>query len=97
MPRVYKRTSKSLASKADNRLFFIRLDDSEILGLYSFDGYLDAHQFSEAEIVSAILERIEVTAQPTTSRTDTLVRNLRAQTQLGIQNRCGTTRSLVDR
>jgi hypothetical protein len=44
----------------DNRLMFLRLDQSDIPGLYSIDGYLDIESSSEEDVTKAILERLSI-------------------------------------
>ena len=39
-----------LKHKADDRLMFFRLDDADIPGLYSIDGYQDIHSMTGAEV-----------------------------------------------
>jgi hypothetical protein len=43
-----------LKRKQDARLMFLRLDDADIPGLYSIDGYLDIRRMSDAEVADAI-------------------------------------------
>ena len=84
-----------LKRRQDDRLMFVRFDDSETSGLFSVDGYLDARKSSDGEIVSAILKRIEIVTPPIVSQLDTLIRVLRTQTLPDIQNRCGRIRILT--
>ncbi len=44
--------------KQEHRLMPLRLDDSEILGFHSIDGYLDIRDLSDTEVANAILERL---------------------------------------
>jgi hypothetical protein len=54
-----------LKRKQDDRLMFFRLDDADIPGLYSIDGYLDIRRMSDAEVAAAILQRLgDPTAPP---------------------------------
>lgn len=47
-----------LKQKQDQRLMPLRLDDAEIPGLHSIDGYLDIRDLSDAQVTNAILERL---------------------------------------
>jgi len=51
-----------IKSKENERIMFIRFDDSQIEGVFSIDGYIDANQFSESEIAKFILERAQLAA-----------------------------------
>src|ERR1035437_6937426 len=48
-----------LKHKEDVRLMFFRLDDAEIPGLYSIDGYQDIRAMADGEVAASILERLE--------------------------------------
>lgn len=78
-----------LKRREDERLMFLRLDDAEIDGLYSGDGYLDIRKMTDKAVAARILERLG--APPI----EQLVRALRAQTLPEIRNRCGTIRVLT--
>ena len=43
----------------DDRLMFLRLDDADIPGVYSIDGYLDIKDMPDAKVATAILQRLE--------------------------------------
>jgi len=45
-----------LKQKQEQRLMPLRLDDAEIPGLHSIDGYLDIRSLSDAKVTNAILE-----------------------------------------
>jgi len=75
--------------REDERLMFLRLDDAEIDGLYSGDGYLDIRHVPDKVVATRILERLGV------PEIEQITRNLRAQTLPDIQNRCGTIRVLT--
>jgi TIR domain len=47
-----------LEQKQEQRLMPLRLDDAEIPGLHSIDGYLDIRDLSDVQVASAILERL---------------------------------------
>jgi hypothetical protein len=48
-----------LKRKESSRLMLLRLDNAEIPGLYSIDGYLDIAAMSDADVAAAILSRLE--------------------------------------
>ena len=75
--------------REDERLMFLRLDDAEIDGLYSGDGYLDIRKVPNKVVATRILERLGA------PEIEQIVRKLRAQTLPDIQNRCGTIRVLT--
>ena len=47
-----------LKQKQEHRLMPLRVDDSEIPGFHSIDGYLDIRDLSDREVANAILERL---------------------------------------
>jgi hypothetical protein len=47
-----------LKHREDHRLMLLRLDDAEIPGLYSIDGYLDIIGMSDDDVAAAILNRL---------------------------------------
>ena len=47
-----------LKHKEDGRLMFFRLDDADVPGLYSIDGYQDVRGMTDAEVAAAILSRL---------------------------------------
>jgi hypothetical protein len=57
-----------LKHKQDDRLMFFRLDDADIPGLYSIDGYQDIRRMSDAEVAAAILQRLGEPAAPPAPR-----------------------------
>jgi tetratricopeptide (TPR) repeat protein len=57
-----------LKRKQDARLMFFRLDDADIPGLYSIDGYQDIRTMSDAEVAGAILQRLGEPGAPATPR-----------------------------
>jgi tetratricopeptide (TPR) repeat protein len=57
-----------LLNKQRDRLMFFRLDDAEIPGLYSIDGYQDMRTMSDADVASAILQRLGEPGAPPVPR-----------------------------
>lgn len=49
-----------IKSKESGRIMFVRFDDSKVEGVFSIDGYIDAKQFSETQVASFILERVQL-------------------------------------
>jgi len=49
-----------IKSREDDRVMFIRFDNTQIDGVLSIDGYIDASAFDEPEIAKFILERLAV-------------------------------------
>lgn len=47
-----------IKTKENNKVMFIRFDDTDVDGVFSIDGYIDANQFSSTEIAKFILERV---------------------------------------
>ena len=47
-----------LKHKEDARLMFLRLDDADVPGLYSIDGYLDISAMADREVAGEILKRL---------------------------------------
>ena len=47
-------------NQENNRIMLIRLDDGEVDGIFSHDGYLDARQYSDEEIANSVNERYQV-------------------------------------
>ncbi|MCG8572527.1 MAG: TIR domain-containing protein [Spirochaetes bacterium] len=47
-----------IKAKEDERVMFVRFDDSEIDGIFSIDGYIDANSFSKNDVANFIIERI---------------------------------------
>jgi hypothetical protein len=47
-----------LKRKKDAQLMFLRLDDADVSGLYSIDGYLDIRGLADTDVARAILERV---------------------------------------
>jgi hypothetical protein len=57
------RAARDLLKKnKDDRLMFLRLDDADIPGLYSIDGYLDISRLPDGEVARGILSRLEMLA-----------------------------------
>ena len=55
------RVGRDLLKKTrDDRLMFLRLDDADIPGLYSIDGYLPIREMHYSEVADAIFERLEM-------------------------------------
>ncbi|MDQ2844052.1 MAG: TIR domain-containing protein [Acidobacteriota bacterium] len=56
------RAGRDLHKKGeDERLMFLRLDDADVPGLYSIDGYLDISGLPDDVVSSEILKRLELT------------------------------------
>ena len=49
-----------IKSKEDNKVMFVKFDNSKIDGLFSIDGYIDANYYSEKQVAKFILERIQL-------------------------------------
>jgi hypothetical protein len=49
-----------LKKKQDGRLMFLRLDDADIEGLYSIDGYLPIRDMDDDAVASEILKRLDL-------------------------------------
>ena len=49
-----------IKSKQDQRIMIVKFDDTEINGLYSTDGYIDAKKYKTAEVARFILERLDM-------------------------------------
>jgi len=54
-----------LKQKQDDRLMFLRLDRSDISGLYSIDGFLDISSMADSEVAAEILKRLAIGAAQT--------------------------------
>lgn len=52
-----------IKQKVNDKIMFIRIDDAEINGVFSTDGYIDARQFNPQEIAGFILQRLETLPQ----------------------------------
>jgi hypothetical protein len=57
-----------LKHKEDDGLMFFRLDDADIPGLYSIDGYQDIRHMTDDEVAAAILSRLGETPRKKTYR-----------------------------
>jgi tetratricopeptide (TPR) repeat protein len=75
-----------LKGKQDARLMFFRLDDTEIPGLYSIDGYQDMRTMSDAEVASAIFQRLGEPAAPPAPRAFTAKLPIVHPTLIGREN-----------
>ena len=51
-----------IKSKQDERIMFVRFDDSHIEGVFSIDGYIDAIKFIPEKVSDFIIERINMSA-----------------------------------
>lgn len=49
-----------IKAKENDRIMFIRFDDSQVDGVFSIDGYIDANRFTEEEVARFILERVQL-------------------------------------
>jgi tetratricopeptide (TPR) repeat protein len=47
-----------LKQRGDTRLMFLRLDGSDIPGIYSIDGYLPIREMADSEVAAAVLSRL---------------------------------------
>jgi hypothetical protein len=62
-----------LKRKQDDRVMFFRLDDVDIPGIYSIDGYQDIQKLSNEEVANSILERLaQITRGTQGGRTDAI-------------------------
>jgi tetratricopeptide (TPR) repeat protein len=75
-----------LKHKEDDRLMFFRLDDADIPGVYSIDGYQDMRHMTDAEIASAILQRLGEPAAPAAPRAFTAKLPIAHPTLIGREN-----------
>jgi tetratricopeptide (TPR) repeat protein len=75
-----------LKHKEDDRLMFFRLDDADIPGLYSIDGYQDIRHMSDAEVAGAILQRLGGPAAPAAPRAFTAKLPIVHPTLIGREN-----------
>ncbi len=57
-----------LKQRKDDQLMFLRLDDADISGLYSIDGYLDINKMKDGQVAAAILQRLALPASSTNGR-----------------------------
>jgi hypothetical protein len=48
-----------LKAKRSEQILLIRMDDAEVPGVLSIDGYLDGRKYSPAELTSFILQRLD--------------------------------------
>jgi hypothetical protein len=51
-----------IKSKGDEQIMFVKFDDSQIEGLFSIDGYIDANTFTPKQVAEFILERVKLLA-----------------------------------
>jgi hypothetical protein len=75
-----------LKHKEDARLMFFRLDDADIPGLYSIDGYQDIRRMSDAEVAAAILQRLGEPGAPAAPRAFTAKLPIVHPTLIGREN-----------
>lgn len=54
------RAVKDIIKCREDRVMIIRFDDSEVEGLFSTDGYIDANKFTANEVANFIKERVEL-------------------------------------
>ena len=52
-----------IKQKENDKIMFVRIDDAEIDGVFSTDGYIDARQFPPQQIADFILQRLEALPQ----------------------------------
>lgn len=79
----------------DDRLMLLRLDQADIPGLYSIDGYLDIQALTDDQVAQAILKRLSESVAVPPTRLAKKVRDLRALTTEDIESRCGKIRILT--
>ena len=48
-----------IKNKRTEDVMLVRVEDSEIPGLFSLDGYMDARKRSDEELVDAVLKRLQ--------------------------------------
>jgi hypothetical protein len=46
--------------RKDARVLFVRVDDAEVPGVFSIDGYIDMRKHTEQDVAGAILERLQL-------------------------------------
>jgi hypothetical protein len=46
--------------RQDEKVLFVRVDDAEIPGVFSIDGYLDMRDHTEQDVAGAILDRLRL-------------------------------------
>lgn len=56
----WKAIRSILASRENSRIMYVRVDDGEVDGVFSQDGFIDARRFSPAQIAGFIVERVEL-------------------------------------
>jgi hypothetical protein len=83
-----------LKRKEDARLMFLRLDNSDIPGFYSTDGYIDIRDLTDGEVANKILERLNGLAPRPWPSIEDVITDLRKQTEADILGRCGRIRVL---
>lgn len=49
-----------IKAKENKRIMFVRFDNTDVDGVFSIDGYIDANKLSETEVSKFILERISL-------------------------------------
>lgn len=54
-----------IKSKEDDRLMFVRFDDTPVDGVFSIDGYIDGRVFSAKEVANFIVSRLDVISNKT--------------------------------
>lgn len=69
-----------LKQKQDDRLMFIRLDEGQVPGTFSIDGYLEISHLPDAEVAAAILTRVSQ-ASTSSGITNSLRTSLRTSIQ----------------
>lgn len=83
-----------LKRREDDRLMFLRLDASDIPGLYSIDGYMDIAQLPDDTVASEIMKRLNDVAPAPRPSIESTVQSLRAAVTQGIRERCSRIRVL---
>lgn len=83
-----------LKRREDDRLMFLRLDASDIPGLYSIDGYMDVAQLPDDIVASEIMKRLNDVAPAPRPSIESTVQSLRAAVIPAIRERCSRIRVL---
>jgi hypothetical protein len=83
-----------LKRREDDRLMLLRLDASDIPGLYSIDGYIDIAQLPDDTVASEIMKRLNHVAPAPRPSIESTVQSLRAAVTPAIKERCSRIRVL---
>jgi hypothetical protein len=83
-----------LKQRQDDRLMFLRLDDTEVPGLYSLDGCIDIRRLTDRAVVEDITKRLNRLAPAPRPSIETVVNRLREGIVADVRERCGWVRVL---